>query len=269
MADQDTKPQYLRLVTDAPRAAKRASRKPPQLELFLSNKPNLLGLVLLAPSRMRLLAKAIDTTRPRYIFDLRVLPAFEGAGLTRRALFHIMESAGCMYVDAMGIMGGRQRHNALLHSGAFEECVRSVCGRDLAGPMFFLFQSSEDLVWSCSVLPKILRPAPRRGWSMHVLGMGVSNHEPSFVSFNTVIARVQTWNIGEVLHVVASPSESTGWLLDERGRPGNPVNLSRGTSVEVVTLQIGEWTDVLVLGGPHKGSKVRLASNAYLARLLK
>jgi hypothetical protein len=37
----------------------------------------------------------------------------------------------------------------------------------------------------------------------------------------------------------------------------------------VVALQVGQWTDVEVLGGPHQGHNVRLASNAHIARLVK
>ena len=269
MADQDTKPRHLRLVADAPRAPKRASRRRPQLELFLSNRPDLLALVLLEPQKLRTFAKAIDTTRPRYIFDLRVLPVFEGAGLSRKSMFRIMESIGCTYADVMGMLNGQELGKDILHSGALVECVRSVCGHELAGPMFFLFQSGADLVRACSVLPRVLRPAPRRGWSMHVLGMEGSAHGLSAMSVGEVTERVQPWSVGDVLHVVASPAESTGWLLDDRGRPAEPVNLARGTSVEVMALQIGQWTDVRVLGGPHKESKVRLASNAHVAHLVK
>lgn len=265
MADQ-TKPPYLRLVT-APtgRTVRRGQRT--QLELFLDREPNLLAMFLLAPARMRALTKAIDETRPRYVFDLRVLPSFEGAGTSRRSVFRLMEAAGSTYVDAMGRMGGTDRRNALLHSGAFEECVRSVCGTDLIGPMFFLFQSGEELAWSCSVLPKVLQPAPRRGWSIHV--MCASDSASGRFERHVDTKSVQPWVIGEVLYVVASPAESTGWLLDDRGRPVEPVNLKRGCSVRVVALRIGQWTDVEVLGGPSQGRRVRLASNAHVARLVR
>lgn len=276
MADQDAKPQYLQLVTDASRTTKQVSKRETQLELFLDREPNVLGLFLLSPPRMRLFARAIDSVRPKYVFDLRVLPAFEGAGTSRRSLFRTMEAVGCTYVDAMGMMGGWERRDAFLHSGAFERCVRSTCGDALVGPMFFLFQSVQELAWSCSVLPQVLHPAPRSGWSVHVLGAGGSDptHVSQHVSFQAVEAPfaadpVQPWSIGDVLYVVASPFESTGWLLDDRGRPIEPVNLRRGCSVRVVALQIGQWTDVEVLGGPHQGCNVRLASNAHVAHLVK
>src|SRR5436190_22128640 len=92
---------------------------------FHSSEPDQLGVLLLTPPRVRLFAKTIDTTRPRYIFDLRVLPTFEGAGMSRRALFLIMKSTGCTYVDAMGLMGDEEPRHALLRSSAFGECVHS------------------------------------------------------------------------------------------------------------------------------------------------
>lgn len=269
MTDQDSKPRHLRLITDAPRASKRASRRRPQLELFLSNRPDQLAFVLLAPQKLRSFAKTIDTTRPRYIFDLRVLPTFEGAGLSRKSMFRIMERIGCTYIDVMGMLSGQERSDNLLHSGALVKCVHSVCGLELAGPIFFLFQSSAELVRACSVLPRTLRPAPRRGWSMHVLGMEHSSHDLANISADELTESLQPWSIGDVLYVVASPAKSTGWLLDDRGRPADPVNLGRRTSVEVVALQIGQWTDVRVLNGPYKESKVRLASNTHVARLVK
>lgn len=262
MADH-TKLPYLRLVTTPP-TGRRTAKAKTQLALFLDRDPNLLGLFLVAPARLRAFAKAIETTRPRYVFDLRILPSFDGAGTSRRSVFRLMEAAGCTYVDAMGRMGGTDRRHALIHSGAFGECVRSVCGAHLVGPMFFLFESKEELAWSCSVLPKVLQPAPRRGWSIHVLGDG-SSVEP----YRPEEDSVQPWTIGEVLYVTASPNESTGWLLDDRGRPTEPVNLRRGSSVRVVALQIGQWTDVQVLAGPYQGRNVRLASNAHVARLVK
>jgi hypothetical protein len=261
MADH-TKLPYLRLVTSPP-AGRRTPKLKTQLDLFMDREPNVLGLFWLAPARMRLFAKAIDSTRPRYVFDLRVLPSFDGAGITRRSMFRLMEASGCTYIDAMGRIGGTDRRNALLESGAFEECVRSVCGTDLVGPIFFLFQSREDLSWSSSVLPKVLQPAPRKGWRVHVLGGDPSEAIDAFTD------TVQSCAVGEILYVVASPSESTGWLLDDRGRPTEPVNLPRGSSVRVAKLQVGQWIDVVVLGGPHRGCNVRLALNAHIVRLVK
>jgi hypothetical protein len=133
--------------------------------------------------------------------------------------------------------------------------------------MFFLFQSGEELAWSCSVLPKLLQPAPRRGWSIHVMSGAASASDR--LERHVDVDPVQPWVIGEVLYVVVSPAESTGWLLDDRGRPTEPINLERGSSVRVVALQIGQWTDVEVLGGPFQARKVRLASNAHVARLVK
>jgi hypothetical protein len=234
-----------------------------QLDLFMEREPNVLGLFWLAPETMRQFAKAISSTRPRYVFDLRVLPAFEGAGMTRRSVFRLMESSGCRYVDAIGRMGGTDRRPVIFAPDAFEACVRSVCGNELVGPMFFLFQSSEELVRSSSVLPKVLQPAPREGWNVHVLGGDVA------VSIDAFAKTVQPWTAGEILYVVASPSASTGWLLDDSGRPADPINLPRGSSVRVVTLQVGQWTDVEVLAGPHQGRNVRLASNAHVARVVK
>jgi hypothetical protein len=96
-------------------------------------------------------------------------------------------------------------------------------------------------------------------------GLGIDPSE----AIDALSDPVQPWAIGEILYVVASPSESTGWLLDDRGRPAEPINLSRGSSVRVAKLQVGRWTDVEVLGGPHRGRNVRLASNAHVARLVK
>jgi len=225
--------------------------------------PNLLGLFWLAPAKMRQFAKLISSARPRYVFDLRVLPAFDGVGMTRRSVFRLMESSGCTYVDAIGRMGGTDRGQVIFESDAFAACVRSVCGNELVGPMFFLFQPGEELVRASLVLPKVLQPAPGEGWSVHVLGGDVA------VSIDDFATTVQPWTKGEILYVVASPSESTGWLLDENSRPSDPINLPRGSSVRVVQLQVGEWTDVEVLSGPHQGRNVRLASNAHVARLVK
>lgn len=261
MADH-TKLPYLRLVTSPP-TGRRTLKPRTQLDLFMDRQPNVLGLFWLAPARMRQFAKAIDSTRPRYVFDLRVLPSFDGAGLARRSVFRLMDASGCIYVDAMGRMGRTDLRHALLEPGALEECVRSVCGTDLAGPIFFLFQSREDLLWSSSVLPKMLRPAPRKGWRVHVLGIDPSEAIDAFTD------AVQPWAVGETLFVVASPAESTGWLLDDGGRPAEPIHLTRGSSVRVAKLQVGQWTDVEVLSGPHRGRNVRLASNAHVARLVK
>ena len=261
MGDQ-TKLPHLRLVTSPPTGGRTPKLKTP-LDLFVDRAPNVLGLFWPAPATMRQFVKAIDSTRPRYVFDLRMLPLFEGAGMTRRSVFRLMERAGCTYIDVVGRMGGTDRWNALLESGAFENCVRSVCGTDLVGPIFFLFQSREELSWSSSVLPKVLQPAPREGWRVHVLRGDLSEAIDAFTD------TVQPWLIGEILYVVASPSESTGWLLDDRGRPSEPVNLPRGSSVRVVKLQVGQWANVEVLGGPHRGRSVRLASNAHVARLVK
>ena len=108
----------------------------------------------------------------------------------------------------------------------------------------------------------MLHPAPQSGWKVHV-GFDPSEAIDAFTDM------MQPWAVGEILYVLASPSESTGWLLDERGRPTEPVNLPRGSSVRVGKLQLGQWADVEVLGGSHRGRNVRLASNAQVARLVK
>jgi hypothetical protein len=87
MADHMKLP-YLRLVTSPPTG--RPTPKPKtQLDLVMDREPNVLGLFWLAPERMRQFVRAIDATRPRYVFDLRVLPSFDGAGLTRRSMFRL------------------------------------------------------------------------------------------------------------------------------------------------------------------------------------
>lgn len=266
---EDTRHPRLRVVTKSKRGKRVVTRKP-QLELFLENAPSVLGLFLLTPPTMRTFAKALDTTRPRCVFDFRILPTFEGAGVNRRTVFRVMESFGCSYVDAIGLMGGPERWNAAMHSGAFVDAVRTVCGSKPSGPLFFLFQTGHELASSYSVLPKALTPAPRGGWSVHV----VSHHgqgEPFFqlLEESSRTDHIQPWELGEVLYVVASPSETTGWLLDERGRPKDPVNLRRGSSVRVEAFQVGQWTDVVVLTGTYRGNKIRLASNAHVARLVR
>jgi hypothetical protein len=261
MADH-TKLPHLRVAT-APMSGRRAPKLKRQLELFMGREPDVLGLFWLSPARMHELAKAIDSTRPRYVFDLRVLPSFDGVGVTRRSMLRLMESSGCTYVDAIGRIEGAERRHSLFESGAFEECVRSVCGAELVGPMLFLFQSVEELARSSSILPLVLQPAPRHGWSVHVLGAG------GLASMEEFAEPVPPRQVGETLYVVASPTQPTGWLLDESGRPGEPIHLPRGSSVRVTKLQGGPWTVVEVLGGTHRGRSVRLASNAHVARLVK
>ena len=261
MADH-TKPPSLRVVTE-PMTRPRAPKLQRQLELSMGREPHVLGLFWLSPARMRELANAIGSTRPRYVFDLRVLPSLEGSGMTRRSMLRLMEASGCTYVDAIGRISDAERWRSLFESGEFEECVRSVCGGELVGPMFFLFQSVEELARSASILPLALQPAPPQGWSLHVLGDG------RVASLEEFAETVQAWKVGETVYIVASPTESTGWLLDERGRPGEPIHLPRGSSVRVTKLQVGQWTDVEVLAGTHRGRNVRLASSAHVARLVK
>jgi hypothetical protein len=273
MADTETKVRSRRVPTRLQRVtAKRARGARPQLDLFEQTEPNTLVLYLLAPRRMRAFADTIATARPRYVFDLRQLPSFEGAGLTRKILFRTMESYGSTYVDAMGWMGRKDRADLLLRSGAFHECVAEICGRRLAGPMFFLFKSHDELRRSSAILPNALQPAPRGGWRVQVYGneeTGTSAASAPSEGNESMSSGVQPWTRGEIVYVVASADESTGWLLDEHGRPTDPVKLTWGSKVRVEDLRIGQWTDVIVLAGHHRGRKVRLASNAHVARLMK
>lgn len=258
MADH-TQLSHLRLVTDAQPVVTNSANARVRLETLLERAPNLLCLFRLAPLGLLRFAKVIDSIRPRYIFDLRVFPLLEGTAPSRHSFFRLMESTGCSYVDTMGRIGGRDQVSTVLQSAAFQDCVQSVCGDDFVGPMFFLFESGEDLLWSRSTLLEILQPAPHGGWNVQVRAALTAHAADT----------VQPWAVGEVLYVVASPNEPPGRLLDDRGRPTDPVSLPRGSSVRVIAVEIGLWTDVAVLGGPYRGQRVRLASNAQVARLVK
>lgn len=248
------------------RKPRRKLTRAPQLQLFLEHGPSVLGMFLLSSSSMRAFAQSLSATRPRYVFDLRAIPIFDGAGVNRRSMLRSMDELGCVYVDAAGFLGGLNQREALIKSRTFVDNVREVCGPKPRGPMFFIFQSDEELAWSHSFLPRALSPVPRGGWRVHVSGVRSADLlRDEFYDAQPA----QPWELGDTLYVIASPSETTGWLLDAHGRPAEPINLKRGSTVRVEALQIGEWTDVLVLAGHHRGSRLRLASNAHVARLVR
>jgi hypothetical protein len=179
MSTNEKRPPYLQVVV-----APRPTEMPPtevshhrgphqhhslQLELFDAPNPAALWLLLVTSESLRLFASTVDRVRPRFIFDLRPLPVFDAVGMSRQVALRHIATIGAVYLDALGSADMRERRNAFIHSGALTRYVDSICGRDLRGPLLFLFDSKDDLIASSRLLPSGLRTPGHDEWKLRVL----------------------------------------------------------------------------------------------------
>lgn len=179
MAGNEKRPPYLQVViapgaTEKPAAgpgpeSDRGRSRSIQLELFEVPHPAALWLVLATSDWLRHFPATVERLRPRFVFDLRPLPVFDAIGMSRQIAFRQIETIGAMYLDALGSVGIRERRNAFIHSGGLTRYVDDFFGKDVRGPLLFLFDSKDDLIASSRLLPTGLRPPGQEGWRLRVL----------------------------------------------------------------------------------------------------
>jgi hypothetical protein len=176
MADQEKRPPYLRIVIPPtapgmrPAAQDAVGVRPASKQLDLIDGAHTsLWLVLVTSEWLRNFPATVAQVRPRFIFDLRPLPVFDAVGMSRQIAFRHVETIGAMYLDALGAAGIRERRNAFIHSGGLTKYVDEFFGKDVRGPLLFLFDSKDDLLASSRLLPMGLRTPDREEWRLRVL----------------------------------------------------------------------------------------------------
>lgn len=179
MAANEKRPPYLQVVI-APRPTEKLSvgaepgsdpgrSQSMQLELFEAPHPASLWLVLATDAWLRHFPATVERLRPRFVFDLRPLPVFDAVGMSRQIAFRHIETIGATYLDALGSAGIRERRNAFIHSGGLTRYVDTFFGKDVRGPLLFLFDSRDDLLTSSRLLPMGLRAPGRESWKLRLL----------------------------------------------------------------------------------------------------
>src|SRR5262249_30087139 len=113
------KPSHLQVVLPPPDAAQpvRQVRAEEQLALFPIVSPSLLGILNMERVTGRRFAELLQDIRPRWLFDLRLLPRFDIDQLNRRRAFLLFQQCGVDYRDIAGLLGITSFKDASLSSG--------------------------------------------------------------------------------------------------------------------------------------------------------
>jgi len=117
----------------------------------------------------------LEKIRPKWVFDLRPLPRFDVEWLSRRAVFNMFEKCSISYHDVAGLIGADSHEDARLNPGIVSNNLLDLVGRSADntapyGPLVILLDSEEYLSASARVLPKVLKPYPKGGWTVCIYG---------------------------------------------------------------------------------------------------
>lgn len=159
---------HLSLVPKSPPAAP----SDPQRSLFpMSGRPRLIVVdVPSVPGDM--FFAAVAATRPRLVFDLRAVPAFEQWRGGRSEVFARFREVGCVYHDVAPIVGLNGVGTAQVGSGELATEISRLYLRHESVPVssiFILVNSAESVQASIRAFPSYLQPIPQGGWRVEVL----------------------------------------------------------------------------------------------------
>lgn len=152
---------YLHLVK-APDEGATTLRKAQQQELFVSPSACTLVAFDMSAASAEAFRRTIVSAKPRWAFDMRLLPAFDIDGLSRKNALRFLTEHGTTYID----IPGRARivsvdDERLAPSHAFEliaTIFKSGLG-DLSGPVLVLADAAERAADYASALASSL-PVP-------------------------------------------------------------------------------------------------------------
>ncbi len=147
---------------------------PVQPALFPMTPQSLLGLVNMARISADEFTSVLQTVRPRWVFDLRPLPRFDLESLSRKAVFNLFQRFSISYQDVAGLIGVSSHGDARLNPGIVSNSLLDLAsgssGKVPLGPLVILLDSEEYLSASARLLPKLLKPRPRGGWTVRIYG---------------------------------------------------------------------------------------------------
>ena len=115
----------------------------PQTSLFPKPKPGVVLFVLFPEIAEREFIEVIESSKPSYVFDLRLAPRFDIGRLNRQLAFDLFESAQARYVDlTIQMMAGSTKE-------VVQAKIRELLGStsfNLSRPVVFLLGHSASSV---------------------------------------------------------------------------------------------------------------------------
>jgi len=111
--------------------------------LFPETRPGVVVFVCFPDVEEREFVDLVETARPSFVIDLRVVPRFDVGRLTRDRAFDLFEAIGTRCLDLTGVlMNGATREDVML---SFHELLSSSAF-DLFRPVIFLLSRPETSV---------------------------------------------------------------------------------------------------------------------------
>lgn len=135
---------------------------------WLSPDPALMGLINMSGAREGTLKALLQSVRPRWLMDLRVVPLFDYGQMTRKRFFELFRHLEITYRDVSGLLEMYSRKDASLSSGAAVDLINELLAESPShsaqGPILFLLEGAERVALAERVLPLLVKPRPERGW---------------------------------------------------------------------------------------------------------
>lgn len=155
------------------------SRTQIQRPLFREPRPSLVTVIDASHVKADEFVAALQDLKPRCVFDVRPVPAFEQWGTSRAAIFRQMQQTGSRYYDLAPILNIASSREARFASGALAQEIgsRYLKPTNVSGPIFIVVANQDIAQTICRTIPHYLRPAPREGWDVECLPLATRKLE--------------------------------------------------------------------------------------------
>lgn len=188
MSDPKT-PSFLKLVHSVPRPeitkATTLAFTSVQGTFLPSNTPTTL---IFLPWKNRVFEQLLDVlkfSKPKIIFDLRIVPRFETGSLSRRYFFDLLQRNECQYIDLFGRMDISDPNSALINPTLVAEYVTKFTNAaDVLNIGPFVFLHDESLVHDSYVglFAQQFSSLTAKGWNVYRAAQGDDDDQDKFVA---------------------------------------------------------------------------------------
>ncbi len=111
----------------------------------------------------------LTDARPRYVFDLRLVPRFDLGGLNRRLVFSLFAQSATRYVDLSAGLGSKKDRDDRLKSNVLADELRRIIGSPrgaIGGPILFVVDEAQFEEAYISALVSELPSPNDNGWDV-------------------------------------------------------------------------------------------------------